>query len=183
MSPLGPTLETERLVLRPPMAEDLPAWTAFHADPEVMKFLGGVQAESTAWRGLCGMAGAWALHAFGMFSVLERTTGRWIGRVGPWQPPGWPGTEVGWGLAREAWGQGYALEAATATIDWAIDTLGWTDIIHCVDPANVASARLAARLGATNRGPGSLPAPFENASVDLWGQGADEWRRHTGAPR
>ena len=50
------------------------------------------------------MTGAWSLCGFSMFSVTLRESGRWIGRIGPWRPEGWPGTEIGWGLARDTWG-------------------------------------------------------------------------------
>lgn len=172
----GPLLVTERLILRPPTRDDFDAWADFHADPETMRFLGGVQPRSVAWRGLCAMTGAWQISGFAMFSLIERSTGRWVGRVGPWRPDGWPGDEVGWGVAREFAGKGYAHEAAVASIDYAIEILGWTDVIHTIDPANTASIALAKRLGATNRGPTRLPEPYEDAPVDAWGQSADEWR-------
>jgi RimJ/RimL family protein N-acetyltransferase len=122
------------------------------------------------------MAGSWALNGFAMFSMVERDTGRWIGRTGPWQPEGWPGTEVGWGILRSAWGPRLRPEAAVATIDWAFDQLGWAEVIHCIDPANTPSQRLAERLGASNRGPGKLPPPFDSYPVDIWGQSKAEWR-------
>src|SRR5690606_16681110 len=113
---------------------------------------------------------------FSFFSVFERDSGQWVGRVGPWQPEGWPGTEVGYSLARAAWGKGYATEAAAACIDWAVDTLGWSDIIQTIAPDNTASQGVARRLGATLRGPGQLPAPYENHPVEIWGQSAAQWR-------
>lgn len=113
-SAIGPTLETERLILRPPASDDFESWAAFHADAEVGEFLGGTLSRAMAWRALCTMAGSWVINGFGMFSAVEKSSGRWVGRIGPWQPEGWPGTEVGWGLAREAWGHGYAVEGATA---------------------------------------------------------------------
>ncbi|HLI66980.1 MAG TPA: GNAT family N-acetyltransferase [Caulobacteraceae bacterium] len=172
---MGPVLETPRLLLRPPVAEDFEGWAAMMAD-EASRFIGGPQPRAVAWRGFMSVAGAWAMSGHGMFSVIEKDSGRWIGRVGPWVPEGWPGTEVGWGLVKDAYGQGYATEAAVATIDWAFDTLGWTDVIHCIDPANVASQRVAERLGSTNRGPGKLPPPFDDQPIDLWGQTRDAWR-------
>ncbi len=179
MTTLGPTIETARLFLRPPIQDDLEAWVAFSADEVAAKYIGGVQPRGGAWRGMATMAGSWALLGFGMFSVIEKESGRWIGRLGPWRPEGWPGTEVGWGIAREAQGKGYATEGAAPAIDWAIDQLGWTDIIHCIDPDNTPSQLVAQRLGSMNRGPGKLPAPFENAPVDLWGQTAAQWKaRH-----
>ncbi len=178
---LGATLETERLVLRPPRQEDLDAWAAFNADPVATRYLGGPQPRATAWRAMATMAGSWALKGFGMFSLLEKPTLRWVGRVGPWQPEGWPGTEVGWGLLPDVHGRGYGLEAATAAIDWAFDTLGWTHVIHCIDPANVPSERLAERLGSTLRGPGRLPPPLENFPTRIWGQTRAQWRARRAA--
>jgi RimJ/RimL family protein N-acetyltransferase len=176
MTDAAPILETERLILRPPLAGDLDGWAELLGDEEAARFIGGVQPRAGAWRSLAAMAGSWALYGFGMFSVVEKASGRWIGRLGPWQPEGWPGTEIGWGLTRSAWGKGYALEGAAAATDWAIGALGWTDIVHCIDPANTASIRLAERLGSVNRGPGRLPAPFIHEAIDIWGQSADEWR-------
>ena len=171
-----PVLFTERLILRPPAPEDFKPWAAFHADPETMEFLGGVQERSTAWRGLCAMRGAWDIAGFAMFSLIDRESGRWIGRVGPWQPDGWPGTEIGWGIAREFAGRGYAHEAAVAAMDYAVDMLGWSDVIHTIHPDNVASIALAKKLGAINRGPTMLPPPMQVFRVDAWGQTADDWR-------
>ena len=173
---IGPVLETERLILRPTAAEDLDAWASFMADEACARFVGGLQPRSAAWRGLMTMAGSWSLQGFGMFSLIEKASGRWVGRLGPWRPDGWPGTEVGWGLAREAWGKGYATEGAVAAIDWAVDHLGWSDIIHCIDPDNTPSQAVARRLGAVCRGPGKLPPPFESAPINIWGQTAAEWR-------
>lgn len=177
---LGPTLETERLILRLPIQEDLNAWAAFSADEEAARHLGGAQPRDTSWRYMAMMAGSWALQGYGMFSVIEKASGDWIGRLGPWRPGGetcnWPGAEIGWGIVRSAWGKGLAYEGAVAAMDWAVDQLGWTDIIHSIDPENVASQKLAARLGSVNRGPGKLPPPLDIWPVDIWGQTASEWR-------
>ena len=102
----GPRLETARLTLRPPLLEDLDGWAEFQADEESTRWIGGVKSRSESWRGLMQVAGSWSLLGFGMFSVLERDTGRWVGRVGPLHPEDWPGDEVGWGIARDAWGRG-----------------------------------------------------------------------------
>jgi RimJ/RimL family protein N-acetyltransferase len=178
---LGPTLETPRLILRPPAVSDFDAFCAFAADEEVARYIGAVAAPHAVWRALMTMIGCWSAHGFAMFSVLEKSSGRWIGRLGPWRPWGWPGDEVGWGLVRDVWGMGYATEGSAAAIDWAVDILGWTDVIHCIDPANAPSQGVARRLGSTNRGPGKLPAPYENATIEIWGQTADEWRARRGA--
>lgn len=171
---IGPTLETDRLILRPPSGEDLEPWAAFAADPVVSEFLGGPQPRATAWRQLCTMAGAWIVNGYSMFSVIEKASGRWVGRIGPWQPDGWPGTEVGWGLAREAWGKGYAVEAATASIDWAFEHLGWTEVIHAIDLANTRSQQVAQRLGSRFLRDDRIPPPFD-LPIQVWGQSRDEW--------
>lgn len=173
---IGPTIETERLILRPTAAADFEAWAAFMADEDVTRYLGGVQPRSTAWRGYLSVAGAWAIQGFSMFSVIEKSSGRWIGRLGPWMPEGWPGPEVGWGLSREAWGKGYAMEGAIASIDWAFDHLGWTEVIHSIEAANTASQNVARRLGSTILRSQPLPAPFEHITVDIWGQSREQWR-------
>ncbi|MES2180445.1 MAG: GNAT family N-acetyltransferase [Gemmatimonadota bacterium] len=169
-------IETERLLLRQPHLEDLDRWAELMADERSAKHIGGVQAKPAVWRILMAQAGAWQLTGVSMFSVIEKATGLWIGRVGPWQPLGWPGTEIGWGLHPDAWGKGYGLEAARASMDYAFDTLGWSDVIHCINPVNHASQRLAERLGSVNRGPGRLPPPYEHEPVDIWGQTREQWR-------
>jgi RimJ/RimL family protein N-acetyltransferase len=169
-------LETDRLVLRPIRREDFDAFAAFLADAESTRHLGGPQLRAVAWRTFLTLAGAWAMQGFAMFSVIEKASGAWVGRVGPWQPEGWPGTEVGWGIARDRCGLGYATEAATAAIDWAFDALGWSEVIHVIDVGNAASQAVARKLGSRNRGRGQLPAPNEAAVIDVWGQSREEWR-------
>ena len=173
---LGPTLETARLILRPLEPEDFDGWAAFMADEVASKFIGGPQVRAAAWRGFMSMAGAWAMQGYAMFSVIEKASGRWIGRIGPWVPEDWPGTEVGWGLVREACGQGLATRRRVATIDWAFDELGWREVIHCIEPDNAPSQALARRLGSVNRGPGRMPAPFDAYPIDIWGQSREAWR-------
>jgi RimJ/RimL family protein N-acetyltransferase len=169
-----PTLETERLILRAPVAADFEPWAAFAADEEAARYIGGAQTPAGAWRQMCTMVGAWTVRGFSMFSVVEKSSGRWVGRVGPWMPEGWPGTEVGWGLSRDAWGKGYATEAATATIDWAFETLGWTEVIHTIDAENVGSHAVARRLGSTLLRETTLPPPL-GWPVGIWGQTREQW--------
>ena len=120
----APVLETERLILRAPAAEDFAAFCDYMADP-VTAFVGGPAGPEVAWRMWSVIAGAWTVNGFSMFSVIERSSGQWLGRVGPRAPFGWPGPEVGWGVVSSAQGRGYAVEAAAAAIDWAFDGLGW----------------------------------------------------------
>ena len=171
----GPILVTQRMILRPPSAEDFESWARFHGDAESMRHLGGVQGRSQAWRALCTMVGAWHVRGFSMFSLVSRETGAWIGRVGPWQPEGWPGKEIGWGVLPEFAGKGYAREAALATIDYAFELLGWDEVIHTIAPTNSASIALAERLGSKRRGPTQLPEPLQDEIVDCYGQSREEW--------
>lgn len=175
------TLETERLILRIPRAEDLDPWSAMMADEEVARFIGGVMGREQTWRVLAAVTGSWVLQGFSMFSVIEKSSGRWVGRIGPWRPDGWPGTEIGWGLSRHSWGKGYAVEAAAACMDFAVDVLGWTDIIHTIDPENVGSQQVAQRLGSANRGTTRLPPPLDGYNVEAWAQTADQWRARRSA--
>jgi RimJ/RimL family protein N-acetyltransferase len=171
-----PTLHTARLILRTPELGDLERWAQMMADAETCKYLGGVQPRSMVWRVIMSMVGAWHVTGVSMFSVIEKSTNKWVGRIGPWHPEGWPGDEIGWALHPDALGQGYATEAAIACMDYAVEQLGWHEIIHTIDPQNVASINVAQRLGSALRGPGKLPPPHEHALVQIWGQTAANWR-------
>ncbi len=105
-----PTLTTDRLTLRGWRDEDLDAYAEITADPEVMRFMGGAIDRARTWREMAVFAGHWALRGYGIWVV--ECDGVLIGRIGLWQPEGWPGLEVGWLLGRDAWGHGYATEAA-----------------------------------------------------------------------
>jgi RimJ/RimL family protein N-acetyltransferase len=164
----GPVLETERLKLRPWCGADIAPNTAMLSDPPTARFITAdgkpVTDELNGWRNAAIMAGHWVLHGVGMFVVEEKSTGRFVGRVGPWFPPGWPGFEVGWGIAKEFRGKGYALEAARASIDWVFATFDLDPIIHCIDRDNTASEAVARRLGAEKQG-----------ETDLFGHVANVW--------
>jgi RimJ/RimL family protein N-acetyltransferase len=172
----GMRLETARLILRQPRLSDLDHWADFMADPQTANHIGGVQPRSVVWRSLATVAGAWAISGFGMFSAFDKASGDWVGRLGPWCPEGWPGTEVGWGISRQYWGRGYATEGAVATIDWAFAKLDWTEVIHTISPDNLNSIAVAKRLGSTMLGTAMLPAPFANLAVEVWGQSRSQWQ-------
>ena len=173
---LGPTLETERLILRPPEASDFAGWAKMHEDAEAMRFIGGAMHPAQVWRVMATMIGHWHIRGYGMFSWIEKSTGDWIGRGGPWNPEGWPQPEIGWGLSAEKMGQGFASEAATALIDYAVDDLGWCEIVHCIDSNNTPSMKLAERLGSSYRGEIDPPKPYEGNNWVIYGQTADQWR-------
>jgi RimJ/RimL family protein N-acetyltransferase len=175
-NPNGPILETSRLLLRLPSQDDFPAFAVMMADGDHVRFIGGAQLRASAWRMWATVAGSWSLLGFGMFSVIEKASGNWIGRVGPWMPDGWPAPEIGWGLIRAAAGKGFAMEAASAAMDFAFDILGWDKVIHIIAPQNTPSQALAARLGSINSGPTQMPPPLDGNIVEAWGQSAEDWR-------
>ncbi|MEO8199281.1 MAG: GNAT family N-acetyltransferase [Gemmatimonadota bacterium] len=146
---LIPTLDTERLRLRPFKDSDIESFAAMCADPEVMQFVGdrAVLTREDAWRQMAMLSGHWQLRGFGMWAVEEKSSGSFVGRVGLHYPEGWPGREIAWALARPFWGRGYAYEAARAALDEALGTLGWSRVISLITPTNTRSIRLAERLG------------------------------------
>lgn len=182
MSVFDLQLETERLLMRPPCAGDLDVWASFAADEEAMRHLGGEMPRAMAWRHLATTIGAWQMQGFGFFFVFEKASGDWIGRVGPWQPEGWPGTEVGWAIRRDRWGQGYAPEAAGAAIDWVFAHHPWHEVIHSIAPDNVNSKQVAAKLGSRLLRMDRLPAPYEDKPMEIWGQARAEWQAHRARP-
>lgn len=145
-------IETERLLLRPTNAErDFDGWADMMSDADTMRYIGGVALNrSQAWRSMALMIGHWQIRGFGMFSITEKQSGKFIGRAGPWYPHGWEAPEVGWGLHRDYTGQGFAEEAARASLDFVFTELGWDSVIHYIDKDNHASMKLAEKLGSKN---------------------------------
>ena len=173
-SPAGPILETERLLLRVQQAGDFVRYAEMLAHPSSLH-IGGPLLRHEAWRRFLQMPGAWMVQGFAMFSVVEKSSGRWMGQAGPWCPDGWPGTEVGYSFHMDARGKGYATEASAAAMDYAFDILGWDEVIHSISPENTASQTVAQRLGSRNRGPGKLPPPLDVHAIEIWAQSRAEW--------
>ena len=150
MSLAVPRVETSRLVLRAFAATDVEPYVRMMGDPEVTRFLGdGRPLDRTdAWRQLALLIGHWELRGFGLWAVEERATGRFVGRIGCWEPEGWPGFELGYVLAREAWGRGLAREGAAAALAFARGPLGRATVISLIRPENHASVAVAEHLGA-----------------------------------
>jgi RimJ/RimL family protein N-acetyltransferase len=121
-----------------------------YSDSEFTRWIGYAEPPSRedAWRSLAMHIGHWTLRGFGMWAVAERSEPeRLIGRIGCHQPEGWPAFEVGWGLAREYWGRGYATEAARASLAYAFDVLQQPRVISLILPENTRSAAVARRIG------------------------------------
>ncbi len=141
-------LFTERLHLRQFTQQDIDSYAALCADPEVMRFLGEGRplSREESWRQMAMILGHWQLRGYGLWAVEDRQTQQLLGRVGIFNPDGWPGAELGWMLGRQYWGQGYAYEAAYAANQWAQQTLNLS-LISLIQPANQRSIALAKRLG------------------------------------
>ncbi|HEY4218774.1 MAG TPA: GNAT family N-acetyltransferase [Gemmatimonadaceae bacterium] len=146
-----PELETPRLVMRAFRQSDFEAYAAMMSDPDVTRYLGPGDPLNRidAWRQLAMFAGHWQLKGFGLWAVEERSTGQFIGRIGCFEPEGWPAFEIGYTLARHAWRKGYASEGAAAALDYARNVLQREEITSVIMTGNVGSVAVATKLGAT----------------------------------
>ena len=144
----APTLTTERLLLRMLQESDFDEYSAIHMDPDVTRYTARMHLDLVdTWRHLAMIVGHWELKGFGMWGVFERDTNRLAGRVGFYQPATWPDFELGWTIGKAFWGKGYAPEAAKACLDHAFDEMKKTRVISLIDPQNVASIRVAEKIG------------------------------------
>ncbi|MEM6538177.1 MAG: GNAT family N-acetyltransferase [Pseudomonadota bacterium] len=172
-----PIIETERLLLRPVEPQDLEAFCAMMMTPEVARFLTTdkkPQSYANAWRGCALMIGHWQIHGFGMFSMIEKETGDWVGRTGPWMPGGWPGLECGWGVVADRWGKGYAPEAAIASIRWIFHKYpDLSRIISVIDPENHGSQAVARKVG--ERETDDTFLFDEKLELKIWAANREEW--------
>ena len=144
-------IETERLILRRFQLSDDNAMNCVFGDAEVMRFGDGVKTEEEigAWLVDC-IEDYYQQRDFGPWAVVEKNSRSIIGYCGLFYFPdvnGMPEIEIGYRLARSFWGKGYATEAALAVRDYAFDTLGLTRLITMIDPQNVASIRVAEKIG------------------------------------
>jgi RimJ/RimL family protein N-acetyltransferase len=144
-----PELRTERLLMRAPRYGDYERWVKLLADPEVGAGLGKPSGLTPheAWLDLAVLSGHWPLRGFGHWALESLESGELVGRAGLYHPPDWPGLEVGWTVAREHWGNGYATEAGRAACEWAHDALGTRHILSLISPSNGRSIRVAQKLG------------------------------------
>lgn len=142
-------IETERLILRRIDPErDFEPWAKSMGDEETVRYLGTrPMSRAEAWRAMAVVMGHWEIRGYGFFSLEHKTTGEWIGRVGPWNPEGWPAPEVGWTISPDHLRKGYATEAAKACIDYAFNRLGWTEVIHVILQGNIGSIGVAEKVG------------------------------------
>ena len=142
---------TERLTLRHFHLLDAEPMYQVFGDPEVMRFGDGVRTIEWVqdWLRTC-LERYYQTWGFGPYAVVEKHSQNLIGYCGLFYFPdinGQPEVEIGYRLARAAWGQGYATEAAHAVRDFAFQTLGIKRLIAIIDPANAASIRVAEKIG------------------------------------
>ncbi|MFC5823739.1 GNAT family N-acetyltransferase [Nonomuraea insulae] len=162
--------ETERLILRPLTGDDFDDYAAMLSDPEVA----GALAESVgtspadAWRSLAMFIGHREIRGYSHWALVEKATGEFVGRAGPWRPHGFPGLGVGWCLARKHWGKGYATEAGRAALRYCFDELGAGEVVSVILPGNQPSIAVAERIGHRHL----RDITYRGQLVHLYGQSA-----------
>ena len=160
----APTLEAERLRLRPWRNDDLDAFAAFTADPVVTRFVGGVFSRDDTWRRMAMLVGHWTLRGFGNWVIKDKASGAFAGYSGLWEPEGWLEPELMWGLAPAFQGRGYATEAAQRARAYAYEELRWKTIVSYIAAENTPSQAVAKRLGAERDGNFEM----RGVVVDVW---------------
>ena len=166
-----PAIATERLVLRAPKLADWPDYQAvFTSDRAV--HLDGPFSEDEAWADFCEGIAGWMLRGAGMWTIAAKGADRPLGWLYLWQEKGDPEPEMGWVLTKEAEGKGYAFEAAKAALPHALRLYGKGGFVSYIDAGNVASARLAEKLGAARDA--LAEAAYGEPDLHIY--------RHTGEP-
>ena len=174
------SIETERLLLRLPQLEDASAFAALYTDPVATEFIGGVHpnAASDPEYPIRVWLERWHLNGVGPLVAERREDGVVVGRAGlhVWDVRTWSHTtfdasgehaqpELGWAFIREHWGHGYATEAARAVREWAYRERDVSRLVSLIAPANVRSAGVARRLGAS---PGETVKLFDASAAVVW---------------
>lgn len=139
-------IQTDRLILRPLELGDLNEVLALHEQPAVVEFMGYLSRERAVER-LTHCERQWRERGHDLLAVIERASGRFLGRTGLRHWPQFEETEVGWVLRREQWGRGYATEAARACLEWGFARLPVPYITAMIRPDNTRSLGVAWRLG------------------------------------
>ncbi len=149
-----PVVETARLRLRPHVPADLDAATAMWADPAVVRFTGGRSfTREESWARLLRYTGNWAWFGYGFWAVEEVATQAYVGQLGiaefgrATEPPLPALPEVGWSFVAAVHGRGFASEGVRAALAWADVNLAAARTMCLIDPANIASIRVARRCG------------------------------------
>jgi len=144
-------IETDRLILRPWRTADHAPFGAMNTDPEVMRHFPSLMTRAQSDTMAVRLAERMDRQGFGLYAVEVRGGAPFVGYVGlqPVVPPhpAAPATEIGWRLARHAWGRGYATEAARACLDLAFDRLGLDEVVSFTAIGNLPSQAVMQRIG------------------------------------
>lgn len=154
MSAPEPTaIETDHLLLRRWRAEDSEPFAALNADPEVMEHFPSTLSRSESDELIDRIETGFAAHGFGFWALEVRTTGEFIGFTGlgvpSFEAAFTPTVEIGWRLAKSAWGNGYASEAARASLDLGFSEYGLPEVVSFTFEGNDRSRAVMERLGMT----------------------------------
>ncbi len=145
------SLETERLILRRWREEDRDPFAALNADPAVMEHFVNPMTREQSDEFVDRIEAHFDEHGWGLWAVEVAETGAFTGFVGLWpakfEAAFTPAVEVGWRLAHEHWGHGYATEAARAAVDDGFGRLGLDEIISFTTVANIRSQRVMQKIG------------------------------------
>ncbi|MFJ9871304.1 GNAT family N-acetyltransferase [Streptomyces sp. NPDC101165] len=147
-----PELRTDRLLLRRWRESDLEPWAAMNADPEVREHLGELLTREQSDAAVAEMQAEFDGRGFGWWALEARESGEFIGRVGLDEVSDdmpFAGVDIGWRLARSAWGHGYATEAALACLAFGFETLGLPEVLASTTVNNLRSQAVMRRIGMT----------------------------------
>jgi RimJ/RimL family protein N-acetyltransferase len=169
-------LTTPRLLLRTFRLDDLPAYAAINADPEVMRYIGGPMTkhdsdEIAEWAQQC-----YDDEGIGLLAIERREDGRFLGMTGVSHEDWYPDDiQLGWRLAREHWGHGYATEAASAWLGHALGHLGYRRVLAVADVPNLRSRRVMERLGMSIDHEADLVIDGASVSAVIYVMSAHDW--------
>jgi RimJ/RimL family protein N-acetyltransferase len=186
-----PVLQTERLILRRLRPDDLEAFAAMNADPEVMRYFPAYLERAETEALVARMDRHFERHGFGWWAVEAPDVAAFVGFVGlmipPFHAPFTPYVGVGWRLVRSAWGRGYATEAGQASVNFAFERLGLGEIVSMAVTDNHPSRRVMERLGMSRRTAddfGHPKLPFEHPLRPhvLYRLSRDDWAQRRSGP-
>lgn len=159
-----PVLRSSRLVLRAIRADDHAGLLALARDPQVARHLheGPPPSPGEVWQRMAAALGQWALRGYGVMAVDDEAG--LVGRLGFFHPFELPDPLLVYALARRGWGRGYATEGARLALDYLRAAHGPRRVTSLIDPDNLASARVARKLGAVREG----TAAWAGATLQVW---------------
>jgi RimJ/RimL family protein N-acetyltransferase len=145
------TVRTRRLILRRWRDEDLAPHAALNADPRVMEYFPSVLSREETDAQVARIRKHWDDHGFGLWAVEVAAGAQFVGFIGlhrvPFEAPFTPAVEVGWRLAFDAWGHGYATEGARAALEFGFGALGLREIVSMTVASNERSWHVMEKLG------------------------------------